>query len=101
MIILYFHLQPQFKYELFHILHISIVYNLFFFITQTLTNAKLARPTVMTMRTVLTQRAHIIVVVKLDLQEMEPIARVRRVTEHLLFTMFKKHGRYRKRRAFF
>ena len=25
MIILYFHLQPQFKYELFHILHMQII----------------------------------------------------------------------------
>ena len=78
-----------------------MVYNLFFFITQMLTNVKLAQPTVMIMLTVQTQRAHIIVVVKLDLQEMEPIATVRRVTEHPLFTFFKKHGHDRKRRTFF
>ena len=64
-----------------------------------LTNVKLAQPTVMIMRTVQTQRAHIIVVVKLDLQEMEPIAPVRRVTEHPLFTVFKKQGHDRKTRA--
>ena len=57
-----------------------------------LTNVKLAQPTVMIMRTVQTQRAHIIVVVKVDLQEMEPIAPVRRVTEHPLFTVFKNTG---------
>ena len=55
-----------------------MVYYLLFFITQTLTNVKLVHPTVMTMRTVKTQRAHITVVVILDLQEMEPIAGVRR-----------------------
>ena len=64
-----------------------------------LTNVKLAQPTVLIMRTVRTQRAHIIVVVKLDLQEMEPIAPVRTVTEHPLFTAFKKRGRYEKRRT--
>ena len=41
-----------------------------------LTNVKRVQPTVLVMRTVQTQRAHIIVVVKLDLQEMEPIAPV-------------------------
>ena len=66
-----------------------------------LTNVKLVQPTVLIMRTVQTQRAHIIVVVKLDLQEMEPIAPVRRVTEHPLFTVFKKQGHDRKRRTLF
>ena len=79
----------------------STVNNLFFFITQMLTNVKLAQPTVMIMRTVQTQRAHLIVVVKLDLQEMEPTAPVRRVTEHPLFTVIKTHGHDRKRRILF